>query len=120
VVDECLVSHRPEAAVVDDEVDSLAIRPPADSIDAGDHRQASGARVMRAGRPTADARVQAYGENIDEHLLAPGWLRDRELLVMRRLVKRSHHRGVHVRHGSSLLRAKPDPSLVFGWCHVLI
>ena len=51
------------------EVDRPPVRKPADTIDAGDHRQHAGGRVVRPGRAAADARVQPDGEHVDQRLV---------------------------------------------------
>jgi hypothetical protein len=80
--DHRLVGHRPGVVVVGYEVDSLAVRALGDCVDAGDHRQNGGARVVGPGGAAAHARVQTDSENVDDDLLAGGRLRDLDLLVL--------------------------------------
>ena len=67
-VDERLVRHRAHDVVVGREVDEPAVGQPPDAVDARDHRQRAAARVVPSRGAGADARVQARGEDVGEHL----------------------------------------------------
>ena len=65
-VDDRPLGHGAPGVVGDDEVDPLAVGEPADPVDAGDHRQGSGAGVVPARGAGADPGVQPDGEDVDE------------------------------------------------------
>ena len=63
-------------------------------------------------RRRSDARMQADGKDVDEHLVTGARLRHLELLVVRWLVERRHHGCVHDGHVGA------SPASWFSSCHV--
>lgn len=82
-LDHRLVGHGTHQSVVEHEVTELAIRAAADAVDARNEREHAGARVVRPIRLRANARMQADGEHVDEHLAAAFRLRGSEIFLMR-------------------------------------
>jgi len=94
-LDHRLVGHGAHRRVVEHEVTELAIRAAADAVDARNEREHAGARVVRPIRLRANARMQADGEHVDEHLAAAFRHRDSEVFVMRWHLERRNDGGFH-------------------------
>ena len=102
-VDDCLLGHRAGEPIIGDEEDPSPVSGSADPVHAGNHREPTGTGVVPAGGVGPHPGVQPDGQHVDEHLVVLGRRRNINPLVVRGLVERGDHCGVHLDHGAAPL-----------------